>query len=138
MSELTEEPELIALDDPTNAIIKERNEDMKRINDEMDALVDIQRMMGQYIVEQGEALEVTQEAMNNTKQDVIEGVDQLEISHKEAVKNSKMKMGMAGGGFIGGMTLGAIGLIFGPIPTIAGLALGTVGGAGIGALVIKK
>ena len=110
------------------AIIKDRNRDIKALETDLIEISEIYKIINTMIVDQGEALDIAENNVENTVTTVQETTVILEnITDKKDVLIKNLKI--AGGIIIGGTLCGGIGSIFGIGTAIIGAGVGGSGGA---------
>ena len=119
------------LDNVEKRIIKERNNEIKNLEKDLIDLHDSMTILSTMLNEQGEELNIAEINVENTVITTNEAVIILEnIPDKQTtlVKNLKI----VGAATVGGVLLGGIGSIFGIIPALIGVGVGTSGGGIVG------
>lgn len=123
--------------DVDQKIIEERNTELQRLANDVEVLRETVLMLQELAGEQGELLEVAEEHVLESAENVEEAV---EIQEKVAtkVKKNRLVVWLSGGGAAGGAALGALGfLVNPPVGIISMVALSALG-FGTGRVVGKQ
>lgn len=111
----------------THEIIKERNEQIKEIEQEINIINEIFTEFGAFLNIQGEQINQIDTSLEQAKCNVQDGIVDLEQAEKMVVKKRKWVTDVAI--VLGGIGLGSLALLGGPITGVIGIAVGgTVGG----------
>lgn len=118
-------------------IIEERNEEVRRLAQDIEALRETMLILQEMTGEQGELLNKAEENVQESADQVEEAVViQEEVAKK--IKNSRLVVWLSGGGAAGGAAVGSLGfLISPPVGLISMVALSALG-FGTGHVVGKK
>lgn len=114
-------------------LINEANIDMKKLEDELSALLESIHLINEMVHQDGEKLEKVEEVTAQIDIQVTDATSTIEttVPLLKSIKNKYLELKMAGGGISGGLLFGGIGtLLGGPV----GLAIGAPLGAGLGTL----
>lgn len=109
-------------------IIDERNKEIKKLEEEFTDLRDSMQLLSVLLVEQGENLDISENNLEKTAIELNEAniiLEKIPDKKETLVKNIKIVSSI----IIGGLVLGGVGSVFGIIPGIIGLGLGSGSGA---------
>ena len=127
------ENQLLFDNEINDIIINERNEEIKKLEEEFTDLRDSMQMISVLLLEQGENLDVSENNLDNTVITLNESNEILQTipDKKETlIKNVKIVSGI----IVGGLVVGGIGSVFGIIPGLIGLGIGSGSGAIVGVI----
>lgn len=109
-------------------IIDERNKEIKKLEEEFTNLRDSMQLLSVLLVEQGENLDISENNLEKTAIELNEAniiLEKIPDKKETLVKNIKIVSSI----IVGGLVLGGVGSVFGIIPGIIGLGLGSGSGA---------
>jgi len=120
------------IDDVDKAIIDETNMLLEYLEKDMVALSEITLIINENIMIDKEKLDKIEENVIEIDNTISETIPILEkvIEIKEQIDDKYKIIKIVGGAIIGGGLCGGIGFVFGIIPGIVGLGLGTSSGVG--------
>ena len=116
-------------------IIEERNKEIEELTEEFEDLSEISLSLHEMLKEQGEFIDEMDKTMETSSLNVEEGTKSLKISLQFMNKARKTIKNVAI--VIGGLSLGALGFIAGPIIGAATTASGIAAGLGVVAVTNK-
>lgn len=117
------------LEEVESRIIEERNKECKEIERDVTTLNEIMFDLSHMLGEQGQSIEMCVTHVEDTKENIEEAVIHLEKSVEYDNQNKKIIKSVVL--VAGGLSLGALGFIAGPLIGIATLLTGAVTGTGI-------
>jgi len=115
--------------DVDHQIIEERNNEIKKLTQDIEDISEIMSDLSLLILEQGESLEAAFINVENSEIATSEAVESL--AKTENYINKSKQILRSAGLIIGGTTVGAFGFIVGPIVGVVTLVSGGVLGTGI-------
>ena len=115
--------------DVDHQIIEERNNEIKKLTQDIEDISEIMSDLSLLILEQGESLEAAFINVENSEIATSEAV--VSLAKTENYVNKSKQMLRSAGLIIGGTTVGAFGFIVGPIVGAVTLVSGGVLGTGI-------
>ena len=122
--------------DVDQAIIKETNTKLLEIERDFNDLCDAVKIMNELIGLDQEKLDYAESNLVEVDNTILETLPILEEAYelKNKMKNKYLTVKIISGATIGGIVIGSIGSVFGIIPGIIGLSVGTGSGGLIGYL----
>ncbi|ARF09520.1 hypothetical protein Indivirus_1_143 [Indivirus ILV1] len=112
-------------------LIKERNEEIKSLEEELINLRDSMKILASMIDDQGEIIDIVEKKIEETAittEETVKIIEKIPNKKDIIIRNVKIVSGV----IIGGAILGGIGSIFGIIPAVICAGIGSSSGAIVG------